>query len=92
MREGSPIPEASETKLRPPTQLWVFDQRTEAAQKSSGWSGTFSLPRQLCLGEDNRLRMRPVKELKQLRTNRRHIEHLAVTPDGATENALKLLA
>ena len=57
---------------------WVFDQRTEAAQKSSGWSGTFGVPREIWLGEDNRLRMRPVEELERLRYNVRSRQDVAL--------------
>ena len=38
--------------------------------RTRGWSGVYSLPRSLWLGEDSTLRMRPVEELKALRCNR----------------------
>ncbi len=50
---------------------WVFDQRSGPARKASGWSGEMALPRELTLGPDNRLRMRPVEELKRLRYDKR---------------------
>ena len=61
---------------------WVFDQRDDAAKEASGWSGTFSLPRELWLGDDNRLRMRPVEELKRLRYNEQSRENLHLSPDS----------
>jgi len=39
---------------------WIFDQRSERTRRASGWSGEMSLPRELWLGEDKTLRMRPV--------------------------------
>lgn len=60
---------------------WVFDQRSDDAKESSGWSGTFSLPRELWLGADNRLRMRPVEELKRLRYNEHRQENTHLGPE-----------
>jgi beta-fructofuranosidase len=59
---------------------WVFDHRDDEVKRASGWSGTFSLPRELSLGEDNRLRMRPVEELKQLRYNERQQTDIQLDP------------
>ena len=61
---------------------WVFDQHSDDAKEASGWSGTFSLPRELWLGEDNRLGMRPVEELKRLRYNERRWENTRLGPDS----------
>ena len=60
---------------------WIFDQRSERTRRDSGWSGEMSLPRELMLGEDGRLRMRPVEELKQLRYNEQTVENVAVEAD-----------
>jgi beta-fructofuranosidase len=60
---------------------WVFDQRTDRARRTSGWSGTFSLPRELWLGEDRRLRMRPVEELERLHYNERRWVDVSLNPD-----------
>ena len=60
---------------------WVFDRRPKDTIQSSGWSGTFSLPREIWLGEDNRLRMRPVEELDRLRYNKRRRENVMLQPD-----------
>jgi len=61
---------------------WIFDQWSEATDKTSAWSGVFSLPRELWLGQDHRLCMRPVEELKGLRYNERSVCHLWVQPDS----------
>ena len=61
---------------------WVFDQRTKEAQKSSGWSGTFSVPREIWLREDGRLGMRPVEELERLRCNERCFENVRLGADS----------
>jgi sucrose-6-phosphate hydrolase SacC (GH32 family) len=60
---------------------WIFDQRGERARRASGWSGEMSLARELMLGEDGRLRMRPVEELQQLRCNEKMVENVAVEAD-----------
>lgn len=63
---------------------WVFDQWDEETRKASGWSGVFSLPRELWLGPDHRLRMRPVEELKRLRYNERRSSQ-TMLPAGAAQ-------
>jgi len=60
---------------------WIFDQRGDRARRASGWSGEMSLPRVLWLGDDGRLRMRPVEELQQLRYNEKTVENVAVGTD-----------
>jgi len=50
---------------------WIFDQRSDPVRRASGWSGEMALPRELTLGADGRLRMRPVKEFQQLRYDER---------------------
>lgn len=61
---------------------WIFDQQPDEMKTTSGWSGTFSLPRELWLGDDNHLCMRPVEELKQLRYNERRWQNLRLAPEG----------
>lgn len=46
---------------------WIFDGRPEQAQKDSGWTGMYSLPRTLWLAQDGSLGIRPAKELESLR-------------------------
>ena len=57
---------------------WVFDRREWPRRVASGWSGELSLPRELWLGEDGTLRMRPIEELKTLRYNERSSNGLAI--------------
>ncbi|MHC4336444.1 MAG: glycoside hydrolase family 32 protein [Planctomycetota bacterium] len=57
---------------------WIFDGRKKKTRRASGWSGTFSLPRVLALGEDNMLRMWPPKELEVLRYNPKQIHNLTI--------------
>ena len=61
---------------------WLFDQWDDATKAASGWSGVFCLPRELWLGEDKRLRMRPVEEVKQLRYNERRHSQIMVAADS----------
>ena len=61
---------------------WVFDQLDPETLKAGGWSGVFSLPRELWMGADHRLRMRPVQELTQLRYNERRHTRLMLAPDS----------
>jgi beta-fructofuranosidase len=60
---------------------WIFDGRAKKTRNESGWSGTFSLPRVLALGEDNTLLMWPPKELEVLRYNPRDIETFGIPAD-----------
>ena len=60
---------------------WIFDQWDEATREASGWSGVFSLPRELWLGDDHRLRMRPIEELKTLRYNECRHSQIMVAAD-----------
>ena len=64
---------------------WALDQPTLGrVRRTGGWSGTFSLPRELWLGEDNHLRMRPVQELEQLHHNERRWASTLIKPDTET--------
>jgi beta-fructofuranosidase len=60
---------------------WIFDQRSAPRRNASGWSGEMSLPRELLLGEDGRLRMRPVEELQRLRYGEQSVDNVAVEAD-----------
>ncbi len=57
---------------------WVFDDRPQGIKESSGWTGTYGLPRSLWLGKDGILNMRPVKELTALRYNERMKDDITV--------------
>lgn len=61
---------------------WIFDGRDGKERSESGWSGTFSLPRVLALGEDGMLRMWPPEELNILRYNPKKWLYLTVEADG----------
>jgi beta-fructofuranosidase len=61
---------------------WIFDGRKNETRKASGWSGTFSLPRVLALGEDGMLRMWPPEELEVLRYNPRKWKFVTVEADS----------
>lgn len=77
---------APETLLAPDGRrilwAWIFDQRRDDVRRNSGWSGEYALPRELTLGPDLRLRMRPLAELKSLRYDERSLADVAL-PDGA---------
>jgi beta-fructofuranosidase len=47
--------------------MWAWLLDNPSGEKERGWSGVYSLPRSLWLGEDGTLRMQPVKELEMLR-------------------------
>ena len=63
---------------------WVFDQRPAGKRQASGWSGEMSLPRELTLGPDNHLRVKPIDELKRLRYNERAFEPRTLQPGSET--------
>ena len=77
---------------------WIFDQRPERDRQASGWSGEMALPRELTLGPDNRLRMRPIEELNQLRHNEQTFGPFELKADsdqlltGTSGDALEILA
>ena len=50
---------------------WVFEDRPDSTRKFYGWTGIYGLPRSLWLGKDGTLRMQPIKELENLRQNKR---------------------
>jgi sucrose-6-phosphate hydrolase SacC (GH32 family) len=60
---------------------WIFDQRGGELRRASGWSGEMALPRELTLGADNRLRMRPLQELQRLRYNEQELKNVAIPAD-----------
>jgi len=58
---------------------WVPEARDVSAQWDAGWSGTMSLPREISLAGDSRLRQRPAEELTTLRGDHEHREGLTLT-------------
>jgi beta-fructofuranosidase len=63
---------------------WVPEARDVSAQWDAGWSGTMSLPRELSLADDGRLRQRPARELTELRGAHEHHENLALEGSETT--------
>lgn len=57
---------------------WIIEHRNRETKLASGWTGEMGLPRELWLGEDNRLRMRPIAELEQLRYDEQVAGDIAV--------------
>jgi len=64
---------------------WIFDDRPDSLKNFYGWTGTYGLPRSLWLGEDGTLRMRPVKELKNLRQKERAKNDFIIKSDSEIE-------
>jgi beta-fructofuranosidase len=79
---------------------WVTEGRNADAQKAAGWSGVMSLPRELSMGTDGKLRIRPAAEVEKLRGKRLAegaggdcVEIRAeIDPAGAARAGLKLRA
>lgn len=59
---------------------WLFSQIPNEMEKARGWSGTFSLPRELWLENDG-MKIRPVEELERLRYNERRCEPMIIAAD-----------
>jgi beta-fructofuranosidase len=65
---------------------WIFDDRPDSVINYHGWTGIYGLPRTLWVGNDGTLRMRPVKELENLRMKETTISDVKV----ATGTEIKL--
>ena len=63
---------------------WITEGRTVAAHTAAGWAGAMSLPRELALGSDGKLQMRPAAEVERLRG-----KSLGAHPEG---DCLELIA
>ncbi|MBI5090855.1 MAG: GH32 C-terminal domain-containing protein [Candidatus Hydrogenedentes bacterium] len=63
--------------------MWAWLLDNPPGEKQAGWSGVYGLPRSLWLGDDETLRMAPVKELEMLRDHEQSWTDLAVAA-GAT--------
>jgi beta-fructofuranosidase len=61
---------------------WLTDNPPE--EKEKGWSGVYGLPRSLWLGDGGTLRLRPVKELENLRSHEKSWGALTLT-NGETK-------
>ena len=53
---------------------WIRD-----FEQPRGWNGCLSLPRELSIGSDGRLRQRPIPELQQLRGEHRSVEACVIS-------------
>lgn len=58
---------------------WIFDDRPDTVINYRGWTGMYGLPRSLWLGSDGTLRMKPVKELENLRMKQTLISNVKVS-------------
>ncbi|MBX3441426.1 MAG: GH32 C-terminal domain-containing protein [Planctomyces sp.] len=59
---------------------WVTDPRLITTQVATG-SGVMSLPREMRLGDDGRLKVRPVQELESLRAGHRRLAGIELPAD-----------
>jgi beta-fructofuranosidase len=101
MSWNDPLVFAPETLLGPDGRrimwAWIHDCRNHATRAPSGWFGEMSLPRELSLRPDNRLNIRPVRELERLRYNERTWPNGTIAAgsdtkwDGLSGNTLELL-
>jgi beta-fructofuranosidase len=65
---------------------WIKEGRSIEAQRSAGWSGLLSLPKECGLDVDDNLIVKPATELHSLRRESRSVVDRRLTP--ATENPL----
>ncbi|MDB5081107.1 MAG: hypothetical protein JWP00_3031 [Chloroflexi bacterium] len=57
---------------------WLQEQRSDAAQRASGWSGVLTMPRRLSILPDGRLGQAPVPELQKLRGRHQQYKGLEI--------------
>ena len=76
---------APETMLTPDGRriliAWVMDPREPAIRAEAGWSGVMSMPRELSLGPERQLEIRPARELERLRLRPRERQGVFVPAD-----------
>jgi beta-fructofuranosidase len=58
---------------------WLREQRPDALAQVAGWSGVMSIPIEVSLRPDDRLKLTPATELKSLRGQHWHFEALEFT-------------
>jgi beta-fructofuranosidase len=58
---------------------WLREQRPDNLAQAAGWSGVMSIPIEVSLRSDDRLKLAPVAELKSLRDRHWHCEALEFT-------------
>jgi beta-fructofuranosidase len=61
---------------------WLWEERSESAQRAAGWAGVMSLPRQLFLGPAGELCAKPLPEIESLRAGAAHFTEISL-PTGA---------
>ena len=66
---------------------WINEQREQDEIDAAGWAGAMSVPRELSIDADNRLNLRPVKELERLRQG-----HAPLTSTGEKKGELHRFA
>ncbi len=59
---------------------WIWEGRSDAAQRAAGWAGVMSLPRVLTLGHDGALGMAPAPEVEALRRKHQRFAGLPILP------------
>jgi len=59
---------------------WLWEGRSENAQRAAGWAGVMSLPRVLSAMPDGRLAMQPAAELETLRRQHSRLTNLTLEP------------
>ena len=57
---------------------WIFDDRPDSVINYRGWTGTYGLPRTLWTGRDGVLKIRPVKELENLRLKKKVVADIKI--------------
>ncbi len=57
---------------------WIFDDRPDSVINYRGWTGTYGLPRTLWTGRDGVLKIRPVKELENLRLKEKVVADIKI--------------
>lgn len=61
---------------------WIKEGRSTQAQRSAGWSGVLSLPKECSFDVDGRLQVKPAAELVSLRMESRSIEGQRFAPSS----------
>ncbi|KXA99664.1 hypothetical protein AKJ41_05090 [candidate division MSBL1 archaeon SCGC-AAA259O05] len=51
---------------------WITEARDEEEQVESGWSGSMSIPRIISLDSESKLKIKPVPEVKKLRSDNKY--------------------
>ena len=64
---------------------WIREARSSPMQIASGWSGAFSLPRTISLDKCENLIMKPLPELKSLRSEPKRYENIQIKTDTSIQ-------